>query len=97
MKARLAAEHPELEVDIVAVNGAEYAASLEAVFADTTIPVVQDSDRVRVWRAWEADWRDVYVLDRENAVSAVYNLTDNDLADPANQDALVELFVAAGR
>ena len=96
MKAELEARYPELEIDIVTVNGSSYEPGLEELFADTTLPAVQDNASAAVWRSWTADWRDVYVLDRANAVTAVYNLTDNDLADPANQEALIDLFVAAG-
>ncbi len=83
-------------MDIVTVNGGGYDAGLEELFADTTLPAVQDNASVGVWRSWSADWRDVYVLDRNNSVTAVYNVTDNDLADRANQEALIDLFVAAG-
>ncbi len=57
---------------------------------------MQDDAVADVWRSWGATWRDVYVLDRTNAVTTTYNLTSYDLADPANYAALYDLFVAAG-
>ncbi len=62
----------------------------------TTLPVVQDDTVANVWLDWAVVWRDVYVLDRTNHVTAVYNLTSHSLSDPANYAALYDLFVAAG-
>lgn len=36
------------------------------------------------------------VLDPDNGVSAVYNLTEHDLSDEANRGELKELLIAAG-
>lgn len=66
------------------------------LFTVTTLPVVQDDATAAVWTSWGAEWRDVYVLDGENLVTSVYNLTTYDLADAANYAALYDLFVAAG-
>ncbi len=48
------------------------------------------------WTNWGAVWRDLYILDRTNHVTAVYNLTTYSLADPVNYAAAYDLFVAAG-
>ena len=44
---------------------------------------------------WAPTYRDVVVLDGENVIFGVYNLTSNDLAEPANYDALRQLFLDA--
>ncbi len=62
----------------------------------TTLPVVQDDLVANVWTNWGATWRDLYVLDRTNHVTAVYNLTTHNLADAANYAEAYDLFVAAG-
>ena len=38
-------------------------------------------------------YRDVIILDADNEVYAVFNLTDNDLDEKANRDALEALLV----
>ena len=48
------------------------------------------------WTNWGAVWRDLYILDRTNHVTAVYNLTTYNLSVPANYAAAYDLFVAAG-
>jgi hypothetical protein len=51
---------------------------------------------VDVWNAWGVTYRDVYILDRENALYAVYNLTDHPLSSDANREELKALLRAAG-
>lgn len=58
--------------------------------------MVQDDAVANVWTNWGATWRDVYVLDPDNVVHSVYNLTTYNLSDPANYEALYDLFVDAG-
>ncbi len=48
-----------------------------------------------MWASWGATWRDVRILDAENTVVAVYNLTEHDLAEPAHYDALRALLLEA--
>jgi hypothetical protein len=62
----------------------------------TDLPFVQDDGTADVWGGWGAAWRDVWVLDRDNAVHAVFNLSDRPLEDPENYAALYALFVEAG-
>jgi hypothetical protein len=40
-------------------------------------------------------YRDVYVLDENNEVVAIYNLTEHDLAVPDNFEALKTLLLEA--
>lgn len=61
----------------------------------TDLPILQDDTTADVWSQWEATWRDVYVLDGDNEVYAVFNLTTYDLSDSANYAALYDLFVEA--
>lgn len=48
-----------------------------------------------VWGTWAPVYRDVWVVDADNVLFGVYNLTSNSLAVPANYDALRDLFLAA--
>jgi hypothetical protein len=78
------------------VNASGYESGNPDLFAVTDRPSVQDDSTANVWLSWGAVWRDVYVLDRTNHVTAVYNLTDHPLTDPANYAELRDLFLAAG-
>ncbi|MHC5012441.1 MAG: hypothetical protein ACYTG6_16110, partial [Planctomycetota bacterium] len=53
-----------------------------------TIPWLQDEPAQDVWNAWSVTYRDVFVLTEENELQQVYNLTENDLGDPAKYEAL---------
>lgn len=61
----------------------------------STLPALQDDTTANVWTNWGVTYRDVYVVDENNEVSAVFNLTTYDLSQSANYQALYDLFVAA--
>ncbi len=47
-----------------------------------------------VWRnSWDIVYRDVVILDDENVVVGVMNLTSNDLGDPVNYEALRDVLI----
>ena len=52
------------------------------------IPWLQDTPGVACWDLWEVTYRDVYIVGRDNELLGVYNLTTNDLGDPADYAAL---------
>lgn len=95
MQDELEAERPELSFQIAHVNGASLESGLPDLYAVSDLPVVQDDTTANVWTAWTAEWRDVIVLDGDNQVYAVYNLTTYDLSDPTNYAELKEIFLAA--
>ena len=77
------------------VNEYGYDAGIPDLAAVSDLPILQDDPTQLVWERWGVTWRDVYVLDGENRVYAVYNLSEHDLGDPANYAELYDLFVAA--
>lgn len=95
MQDELAAERPDLAIDLLHVNEDGYESGIPDLVEVTDLPILQDDPTQLVWDGWAATWRDVYVLDGDNEVYAVYNLTDHDLADPVNYAELYALFVAA--
>jgi hypothetical protein len=97
MEAELAKEHPELSVAILSVNEAGHEDGLPDVAKTADLPCLQDTPKADVWGAWGVTWRDVYVLNRENEVTAVYNLTKNSLADPANYATLEAMLIDAAK
>ncbi len=48
-----------------------------------------------MWERWQATYRDVHVVDADGARVAVYNLTEHDLADADNYEALKGLLLDA--
>ncbi len=45
-----------------------------------------------VWGSWGVTYRDVVILDAENEVVGVYNLTEHGLASEANQEQLKQML-----
>ncbi len=60
------------------------------------LPWLQETDE-EVWDGWGVVYRDVWVLDADNDVVGVFNLTGTSLGEPANYAALRALFELAAR
>lgn len=88
-------ENLPLAVHILGVNAAGHEAENAAICAGRQLPWLQDTPEQNCWAAWGVEWRDVVVLDTENHVLEVYNLTGHYLDDPANYNALKAILVAA--
>jgi hypothetical protein len=84
-----------VDVHIYGVNADGYESGLEDISALGDMPVLQDTEEEEVWLSWEVVWRDVYILDDENALVDVYNLTTYPLADEENYEELKAMFIAA--
>ena len=96
METELAKEHPELSVAILAIDEVGHEDGLPDVAKTADLPCLQDTAKDDVWGSWGATWRDVYVLNRANEVTGIYNLTENSLAEPANYATLEAMLIAAG-
>ncbi len=57
--------------------------------------MLQDTVEVDAWGAWQVEWRDLVILDAENKVVGVINLTDHDLELPENVKLVRELVAEA--
>lgn len=57
---------------------------------------LQDRVDKDVWGAWGVEWRDVVVLDDENVVVGILNLSTWDLAHEESRERLRDLFAKAG-
>jgi hypothetical protein len=63
-----------------------------------TIPWLQDIPLYNVWDSWHVTWRDVFVLDADNRIVTIYNLTTNDLSDSTRYAELRAILLqAAGK
>ncbi len=74
------------------MNGIGLEAGNDSFTDGRDLPWLQDVAGVDVWDSWTVTYRDVIVLDADNVVVDVYNLTDNDLADPVAYQAMSELL-----
>ncbi|NVB42919.1 hypothetical protein G6O69_34175 [Pseudenhygromyxa sp. WMMC2535] len=93
MQFALAADYPELEIDILGVNGAGYESGNDLACEGNDIPWLQDTLEADWWGSWNPTYRDMIILDGEGALAAVYNLTDKPVTTDANYDELYALLV----
>ena len=59
--------------------------------------MVGDSAELLIWEQWGGDWRDVFILNKQNEIMEVYNLTEHNLNDPSNYTELKEKLIAAAQ
>ncbi len=98
MQNDLEAEYPGLDIQLLGVNAFGHESGVGVATEGRVIPLLQDVDDdgnslSDTWDLWDVEWRDVVILDADNIPVAVYNLTDNDLADPYSYEALKNLLV----
>ncbi len=95
MQDELAAEELALDGQILGVNEAGAEGGVEAMCLGRDLPLLQDTSTAQVWGAWEVAYRDVVVLDAENRIITIYNLSEHDLGQPANYEALKAILRTA--
>jgi hypothetical protein len=93
----LKSANPDLNVEILGINQVGDSAFNDLVISESQLPWLQDTQTENVWARWQVVYRDVRILDARNQVHAVFNLTDNDLADADNREALKQLFLQAAK
>ena len=84
-----------MDIRILGVNGIGHESGNAVNCDGKTLPWLQDFPAVDVWTAWAVTYRDVIILDEDNVVVGVYNLTTNDLGVPANYDVLRSMMISA--
>lgn len=84
-----------IDVSIFGINAVGLEAGNAEVCADNDIGWLQPMAGQEVWTEWGITMRDLVILDEDNIVIAIYNLTEHSLADPANYDEAYGLFEAA--
>jgi hypothetical protein len=98
MQDDLLASFPELDIQILGVNAAGLEAGNGSMTVGRDIPWLQDVDDNHdgisdVWGSWAVTYRDVIILDAENARVEAFNLTTYDLGVPENYEALQQRLV----
>lgn len=82
-----------LEVRILGINESGHQGSNAAACQGKDLPWLQDVPAQAVWDKWDINFRDVIILDEDNEVVGTYNLTDNNLSDPAKYAALKNMLI----
>jgi hypothetical protein len=77
---------------LLAVNGIGFESGNDGFVMGKSLPLLQDVPTVDLWARWSVTYRDVIVVDASGRKRGVLNLTDNDLTQPANQQALLRLL-----
>ena len=93
MQKEIDADSTAAPIQILGVNAVGQEAGNAAICANRVLPWLQDTEQQGVWTKWDVTPGDVVILDDQNEVVAIYNLTEHNLADPANYDALKSLLL----
>jgi hypothetical protein len=94
MQADLEAAYPGV-FQIHTVNAQGYESGIPDLLLVSSLPSLQDDATALVWSQWGVTYRDVYILDENNEVFSIYNLTTYGLSSSTNYQALYDLFIAA--
>ena len=95
MQSELDSIDTAVPIDLLGINAAGAESGAPDMASGRAIPLLQDTEQEDVWGSWEITWRDVVILDGANEVVSVYNLTEHNLASPANYDSLKAILVRA--
>jgi hypothetical protein len=95
MQAELDQEGYAGQIEILGLNGIGLESGNAAICSGRTLPWLQDTADANVWASWGVVWRDVWLLDGENKPITVYNLTQNNLAEPIKYAELKALLIGA--
>lgn len=88
------AANPSTSIRLLGIDEIGAEAGNDLITDGRDIPWLQDVPDEDVRTEWQATYRDVVILDRDNGRAAVYNLTEHDLSDPANYAALKSLLLS---
>ena len=92
MQLELDAEGLTTPIKLLAINEEGYESSLPGMAALGDIPLLQDTEEAQAWTSWEANYRDVIIVDKDGVQVGVYNLTQNTLSNEDNYAELKELL-----
>ena len=99
MQDELNTDYPELDIQILGINGVGQESGNTWVTSERDIPWLQDvnTNGSDVWSNWGIAYRDVAIVDHDNVMVGSFNLTTYNLGNPVNYNALAELFVATAQ
>ena len=97
MQAELSQSHPDLNITLLAINQINAESGINNFNEGHNLPMVQDSTSEGIWTSWEGGWRDVYILDSNNELIEIYNLTTYNIQDTDNYNTLKEKLISAAQ
>src|SRR5262245_1482164 len=97
MAVELRATNPAINIEILGINRIGQEPFNDLITDGASLPWLQDTTEADVWNRWKVTWRDVRILDAQNRLVAVYNLTTYDLSVARNRETLKQLFLSAAR
>lgn len=80
-------------LQIHGINETGHERSNDAACLGKDLPWLQEVPEQPVWSDWKVTYRDVVIIDEENRVLAIYNLTEHNLDTPADYEALKTMLV----
>jgi len=95
IEADLRRTNPDLNIEIIGINKHDKASYNRVLTLFYTLPWLQDTAMGPTWAAWKAVWRDVQVVDAQNRLVGVFNLTSHDLGQEANRNTLKQMLLQA--
>jgi hypothetical protein len=106
LQDELELEYPDLGISIVGVNQVGYGGCTPeqedwecsgnaAMCLERDLPWLQDQAEILVWNTWGVTYRDVMVVDPDNRLVAIYNVTDHNLSIPGEYAGLRALLLSA--
>lgn len=98
MQAELDAEQTDPPIQVLGLNDVAYSSGNDAITTGRTLPWLQPAaGEDDIWVQWNVTYRDVIVLDPQNNRVFTFNLTVNNLADPADYANLKSQLLDAAR
>jgi hypothetical protein len=82
-------------IQIHGVNEPGFESGNKSMTSGRDLPWLQDTEEEAVWDMWDPTYRDVVILDGNNEIYAVFNLTSYSLSNSDNYEALKALLIAA--
>jgi len=92
----LSERYPEFKFQLLAINERGHSSDIPIAVEGRDLPLLQDDNWSLAWDNWGATWRDVMVLDGENEIVGIINLTGNSLGETENRAELEALLLEAG-
>jgi hypothetical protein len=90
------ADYPQLDIQILSIDKMNVNGAGAASYSvDKDLPMVADNSSDDIWNSWGGSWRDVVILDANNEIYSIYNLTTYNLGVTSNYDDLKQLFIDA--
>ena len=82
-------------IDLLAINEVGHDSGIDDATAGNSIPLLADTTAANAWGAWDADWRDLVIVDEDNLQVDRISLTGFDLEDTENYETVKALLINA--